>query len=240
MTLPDGQVPALELRRVHAAYGRIEVLRGVDLSVPAGRVVALLGRNGAGKSTTLKVISGQLPATRGAVLLAGVRVNGASPDELARAGLCTIPEDRGVFRDLTVRENLWMCTYTGVARRDVEARAYERFPRLAERRHQVAGTLSGGEQQMLALARALSTDPAVLMLDELSMGLAPIVVEQLYEQVSAVAASGVTVLIVEQFVRAVVDVAHVAALMDHGRVVQVGAPADLEAGLSSAYLGASG
>jgi branched-chain amino acid transport system ATP-binding protein len=233
---PD-EVPLLELRDVRAAYGRIEVLHGVDLAVPEGSVVALLGPNGAGKTTTLGVCAGLIEPTGGSVYLAGRRVNGAAPDELARIGVCTIPEGRGIFPNLTVRENLQMMTYAGRTLAQVEAVAYERFPRLAERRTQLAGTMSGGEQQMLAMARGLATDPALLLLDELSMGLAPIIVEELYAIVAQIAATGVSILVVEQFARTVLGVADYAAIMASGRIVQVGRPADLEAELSTAYLG---
>ena len=229
--------PVLALHNVHAAYGKIEVLHGVDLVVPPSSVVALLGPNGGGKTTTLKVASGQMAPTSGCVHIAGRHVNGATPDALARSGVCTIPEGRGVFPNLTVRENLRMVTYAGVSTDDVEAIAFERFPRLGERRNQLAGTMSGGEQQMLAMARGLATDPALLLLDELSMGLAPIIVEQLYAVVSQVAASGVSILVVEQFARTVLGVADYAAIMLHGRIVAVGQPADLEDELEAAYLG---
>jgi branched-chain amino acid transport system ATP-binding protein len=230
--------PAIELKHVRAAYGRIEVLHGVDLVVPAGSVVALLGPNGGGKTTTLKVISGQMTPTGGCVHIAGRHVNGANPDALARIGVCTIPEGRGIFPNLTVRENLRMATFAGVEFDEVETVAYERFPRLGERRGQLAGTMSGGEQQMLALARGLAVNPAVLLLDELSMGLAPLIVEQLYEVVAGVAKAGVSILVVEQFARTVLGVADYAAIMLHGRITSVGQPADLEDELSSAYLGA--
>ena len=230
--------PLLELRGVTAGYGTIEVLHGVDLSVPRGSVVALLGPNGAGKSTILKVVSGQVVPTGGCVHVAGRHVNGAGIDALARIGVCTIPEGRGVFPNLTVRENLRMVTYAGPASLpEVEAVAFGRFPRLGERRSQLAGTLSGGEQQMLALARALASDPALLLLDELSMGLAPLVVEQLYGVVADVAAGGVSILVVEQFARAVLGVADEAAIVLQGRLRTVGEPADLEGELSAAYLG---
>ena len=177
----------LELRDIRAAYDTIDVLFGVDLAVPAGTVVALLGPNGAGKSTTLRVCAGLHAPSSGDLMIAGRRVNGARPEDLARAGLCLIPEGRGIFPNLTVRENLRMMTYTGNSLSTIEAQAYERFPRLQERRAQTAGTMSGGEQQMLAMARGLATNPAILLLDELSMGLAPIIVEELYGIVAQVA-----------------------------------------------------
>jgi len=242
---PDGLVvdespaPLLELRGVTAAYGRIEVLHGVDLVVPRGEVVALLGPNGAGKTTTLLVATGQLPASSGCVHVAGRHVNGVKPEALARIGMCTIPEGRGVFRNLTVRENLRMATYRGIDESVLMDRAISRFPRLGERIDQMAGTLSGGEQQMLAMARGLATDPALLIIDELSMGLAPLVVAELYELVAKIAHDGVSILVVEQFARTVLGVADRAVIMQHGNVVAAGVPADLEAQLSAAYLGAS-
>jgi branched-chain amino acid transport system ATP-binding protein len=228
---------ALELLDVRAAYGTIDVLHGVSISIPPGQVFALLGPNGAGKSTTLKVASGQMQPVSGTVHFAGQRVNGWSSDKLARAGLCTIPEGRGIFPNLTVLENLRMITYSGVSLSDVEERAYHRFPRLQERRKQVAGTLSGGEQQMLAMARAMSTNPKVLLLDELSMGLAPLIVEELYEVVKRIAAEDVSILIVEQFAHEVLGVTDVAAIMLHGRIQLVGQPHDVAEALQAAYLG---
>jgi branched-chain amino acid transport system ATP-binding protein len=229
--------PVLELRDVHAAYGRIDVLRGVDLVVPERSVVALLGPNGAGKTTTLRVASGQLRPSYGCVHIAGKHVNGVAPDALARAGVCSIPEGRGIFPNLTVLENLRVVTFGGVAQRDVEERTYERFPKLKQRRHQVAGTLSGGEQQMLALARAVATDPAFLTLDEISMGLAPLIVAELYELVAQIAASGVAILVVEQFAQTALKVADYAAVMTQGKIRSFGQPADIEEELQSAYLG---
>jgi branched-chain amino acid transport system ATP-binding protein len=230
--------PVIELRDVRAAYGRIEVLHGVDLVVPQGSVVALLGPNGGGKSTTLKVVSGQLPATAGCVHIAGRHVNDAAPDALVRAGVCTIPEGRGVFPNLTVHENLEMASFAGTKKTsEIEEVAFQRFPRLKDRKSQLAGTMSGGEQQMLALSRGLASDPSVLLLDELSMGLAPLIVTELYEAVADVAKSGVSILVVEQFARTVLGVADYAAVMLHGKVVAVGQPADLEDELHSAYLG---
>jgi len=231
-------VNLLELREIRAGYDRIDVLFGIDLVVPEGSVVALLGPNGAGKSTTLRVAAGLHPPTAGDVLVAGRRVNGVPPEELARRGLCLIPEGRGIFPNLTVRENLRMMSYTGVKLADIEERAFDRFPRLGERIVQTAGTLSGGEQQMLAMARGLATDPALLLLDELSMGLAPIIVEELYEIVAQVAREGVSILVVEQFASTVLGVADYAAILVHGRVARVGRPAELADDLSEAYLGA--
>jgi branched-chain amino acid transport system ATP-binding protein len=222
-------VPLLELEGVRAAYGGIEVLHGIDLVVHEGSVVALLGPNGAGKSTILKVCAGQLEPTAGEVRVAGRLVNGAPADALARLGMCTIPEGRGIFPNLTVRENLWMDTLTGMRLSDVEEVAYVRFPLLADRRRQLAGTLS---------ARALTTDPALLLLDELSMGLAPLVVARLYETVAQLSADGVSILVSEQFARTVLGIAHVAAIVANGTVVRVGPPGEVESELSAAYLGA--
>ncbi len=236
---PFDASPVLALKNVHAGYGRIEVLHGVDLAVPAGSLVTLLGPNGAGKSTTLKVASGQLAPTRGCVHVGGRHVNGAQGDALARIGLCTLPEGRGVFPSLTVRENLVMATYAGIPRAQIEERAYTLFPRLAERRSQPAATLSGGEQRMLAMARALATEPAVLLLDELSMGLAPLVVEELYGLVADITRAGVSVLVVEQFAHIVLGFADLAVVMVQGRVIAAGRPSEIETELSSAYLGAN-
>jgi branched-chain amino acid transport system ATP-binding protein len=233
----DRAEPLLELRGVRASYGTIEVLHGIDLVVPPASVVALLGPNGAGKTSTLSVACGLLVPTAGSVLVAGRDVTGVRPEDLARRGLTTIPEGKGIFPNLTVRENLMMATYAGVSLAHVEEVAYGRFPRLGERRGQTAGTLSGGEQQMLAMARGLAVDPAVLLLDELSMGLAPLVVEELYGIVAQIARGGTSILVVEQFARTVLGVADVAAIMVNGRIRRVGRPADVESELSAAYLG---
>ncbi len=229
--------PLLALQGIRAAYGNIDVLHGVDLDVPRGAVVALLGPNGAGKSTTLKVACGLMAPKAGKVLVAGRDVTGARAEDLARRGLVTIPEGKGVFPNLTVRENLVVATYGGQKLAAIEAVAYERFPRLKERRNQLAGTMSGGEQQMLAMARGLASNPAILLLDELSMGLAPLVVEELYEIVAQIARSGVSILVIEQFARTVLGVADVAVIMLNGRVRSIGTPQEIEAELSSAYLG---
>ena len=230
--------PALELRDVRAAYGRIEVLHGVSLVVPPGTVFALLGPNGAGKSTTLKVASGRMVPTAGCVHVAGSHVNGAAPEKLVRAGVCSIPEGRGIFPNLTVAENIRMMTYRGgLSTSDVQDHAFTRFPRLGERRLQLAGTLSGGEQQMLAMARALATDPSLLLLDEISMGLAPLIVSELYDLVGQLAAEGISILVVEQFARTALAIADYAAIMVHGRITRVGQPQDVTDEVSAAYLG---
>jgi branched-chain amino acid transport system ATP-binding protein len=230
-------VPVLEFSSVRAGYGRIDVLHGIDLAVYPGEVFALLGPNGAGKSTTLAVASGQIVPSSGSLFLCGRDVTGAAPDALARAGVCLIPEGRGIFPNLTVGENLRMATFTGVSYHEVLDRAFAQFPRLGERRRQTAGTLSGGEQQMLSMARALATDPAVLLIDELSMGLAPIIVEELYAHVRRIAADGLSILIVEQFAHEILGVADRAGIMLHGRVVHSGPPSRIADELAEAYLG---
>jgi ABC-type branched-subunit amino acid transport system ATPase component len=238
-TAPDAAA-ALALHDVHAGYGTIEVIHGLDLVVPKGHVFALLGPNGAGKSTALKLAAGQLQPFSGTVSILGQKVAGLPPDRLARDGVCLVPEGRGVFPNLTVLENLRMATYTGVSFDQILDRAFERFPRLKDRRKQVAGTLSGGEQQMLAMSRALATDPELLLLDELSMGLAPLVVTELYDVVKNIATNDkVSILVVEQFAHEVLDVADLAAIMLHGKVELVGPPAEIGPALDAAYLGGS-
>ncbi len=235
----SGAVPALELRAVRAGYGRVQVLHGVDLVVPPRGVVALLGPNGAGKSTLLRVVSGRTPLTSGSVLLHGSPITGCSTERLARAGLCSVPEGRGVFPNLTVAENLRMWTHRpGATRAEVEQAAFARFPRLAERRRQLAGTLSGGEQQMLAMSRALTTGPDVLLLDEISMGLAPVVVAEVFDLVRTIAAGGTPVLLVEQFARTALEVADLAVVLTGGRVRATGTPDEVRDLVVDAYLSA--
>jgi branched-chain amino acid transport system ATP-binding protein len=234
----DDRVPALELMDIRAGYGRVEVLHGVDLTVPRGSVVALMGPNGAGKTTLLNVAAGLLRPAAGCVHVAGMHVNGVAPETFARAGVCSIPEGRGVFPNLTVRENLRVFTHAADAPlSQVEEQAFSAFPRLRERRGQLAGTLSGGERQMLAMCRAFVSDPAVLLLDEISMGLAPIIVGELYEKVGELATAGIAILLVEQFAAAAMRVADYAAIMRQGRIENVGEPADVADSLSEAYLG---
>lgn len=231
--------PILELRNLRGGYGTIDVLHGVNLKLEAGQVHALLGPNGAGKTTTLAVCSGQIVPSAGQLLISGREVNGVSSDSLARAGMCLVPEGRGIFPNLTVSENLRMFTHTGTSFSDIQDRSFAQFPRLKERRKQIAGTLSGGEQQMLAMARALAVNPSLLLLDELSMGLAPLIVEELYDRVAELASQGISILVVEQFAQAVLGISDVASIMLHGRVTRTGPPAEIAEELTEAYLGGS-
>jgi branched-chain amino acid transport system ATP-binding protein len=228
----------LQLTGLCASYGAIEVLHGIDLTVPKGGLFAMLGPNGAGKSTLLRVIAGLHAAGAGTIAIDGRAVSGGQPYVLARHGVCLLPEGRGVFPNLTIADNIRLVTHLGPSLADIEARVYETFPVLGSRRRQLAGTLSGGEQQMLALARAVATEPSFLLLDELSTGLAPRVVETLYAHVVALMANGTTVLAVEQFARTVLEIAHAGAVMVTGRVVATGTPADLHDALAGLYLGA--
>ncbi len=229
--------PILELKEIRASYGPIEVLHGVSLNVYANQAVALLGANGAGKTSVLKVATGLLAPDSGCLHIAGRHVNGVVTDELARLGICTVPEGRGIFPNLSVADNLKMGTYSGVSLEAIEQSAYERFPKLAARRNQLAGTMSGGEQQMLSLARALATRPVLLLIDELSMGLAPIIVDQLFEEVTRIVNEGTSVLIIEQFARKALQVATWGVVLNNGVVEAQGSPDELGDALDSAYLG---
>jgi branched-chain amino acid transport system ATP-binding protein len=231
--------PVLELIDVVCGYGSIEALHGISFAVQPSEIVALIGPNGAGKSTVVKTASGELVPSSGCVHIAGRHVNGMAPSDLASAGVCVIPEVRGVFPNLTVAENLRLATYSGRTQSEIEARTFARFPVLERRRHQIAGTLSGGEQQMLAMARCVSGEPALLLLDEISGGLGPQVVASLYELVEELADAGTSVLLVEQFTDTALALAdHVVALA-HGDLVFSGSPDDLDTDrLSELYLGA--
>ena len=231
---------ALSAVDVRAGYGRIEVLHGISFEVRSGTSMALLGPNGAGKTTLLSAISGQIPLSAGTVEVAGRPLAKNATERLARSGVCMIPEGRSIFPNLSVSENLLMYTFrkSGLKSRTVEEQAFARFPPLADRRRQVAGTLSGGEQRMLSLARALTTEPQILLLDELSMGLAPIIVDQLYDIVGQlVAGEGLTIVMVEQFVQTALSVADEAAIMVNGEIVKRGKPADIHSDVVGAYLG---
>jgi branched-chain amino acid transport system ATP-binding protein len=234
----NAESPILELRDIRAGYGPIEVVHGVSLSVPTGAVVALLGPNGGGKTTILNVCAGTLMPSAGEVHFDGQAVTTLSADGRARRGMCTVPEGRGIFPNLTVRENLLMATQVGVPMDRIEEVALAQFPRLGSKRKQLAGTLSGGEQQMLALARAFATDPKLLLLDELSLGLAPIVVAELYEKVRELASGGLSILLVEQFARTALPIADAAAVVLQGVIALQGSPDEMEEALSASYLGA--
>jgi branched-chain amino acid transport system ATP-binding protein len=229
--------PILELRDVRAGYGPIEVVHGVSLQVPAGSVVALLGPNGGGKTTILSVCAGTLTPYSGEVRFDGELVTATSADGRARRGICTVPEGRGIFPNLSVRENLLMATQVGVPMDRIEDAAYAQFPQLTSKRKQLAGTLSGGEQQMLALVRAFATEPKLVLLDELSLGLAPIIVGELYEKVRELAAGGLSILLVEQFARTALPIADSAAVVLQGVIAHEGSPQEMEEALSASYLG---
>jgi branched-chain amino acid transport system ATP-binding protein len=237
----------LIVRDLYAGYGLSEVLVGTSLSVKAGTVVALIGANGAGKTTTMRAISGLIAPTRGEVLLDGKPVQGLGAARVARLGLAHSPEGRKVFAPLSAEDNLllgafpWLPRFFGFRKKaapDLE-RIYDLFPRLAERRHQLAGTLSGGEQQMLAIGRALMARPKVMLLDEPSMGLAPVIVQEVFRTIKRLKAEGMTMLLVEQFARAALEVADHAYVMERGRIAVEGTPAELsrDERVLAAYLG---
>jgi branched-chain amino acid transport system ATP-binding protein len=228
----------LELRGVSAAYGRATALWSVDLAVEPGTIAALLGPNGAGKTTLLKVASGLMRPTRGSVLIAGQDVTRLSPSRRAKLGLCLIPEGRGIFPRLSVRENLRL--HTPPWKTDVSLdEALDAFPVLRDRLGQRAGSMSGGQQQMLALARCYLAQPRIVLLDEVSMGLAPRVVDDIFESLQKLARSGVTLLIVEQFVNRALAMSDTVYLLKRGRVTFSGPPTELdEQDVLKGYLGA--
>jgi branched-chain amino acid transport system ATP-binding protein len=227
----------LTLTNITAGYGDTTVLRDVSLEVPAGEVAALLGPNGAGKTTLLRVASGLLRPRRGQVLLSGVDVTRRAPHQLARRGLCHVPEGRGVFPALTVRENLNLQSQAGQESESIQ-RAIEAFPRLGERLNQLAGTMSGGEQQMLALARAYIQSPTIVLLDEVSLGLAPKVVDEIFEFLGKLRETGAALLLVEQYVNRALAVADRVYLLNRGEVAFSGDPSTVdEASLFEQYVG---
>ncbi len=234
---PAPTVGPLALHDVRAGYGRIEVLHGIDLSLERRSVTALLGPNGAGKSTALGVMSGLLAPTSGCRHVEGRHLNHAGADELARIGVCHIREGRSVFPNLSVADNLTVAASCGASHDRLVDVAFSLFPQLRDRRRQLAGTLSGGERQMLALARGLGTDPTVLLVDELSMGLAPMVVGELYESVARVAEDGVTVLVVEQFASIGLRYASDCYVMAHGVITYKGQSGSALEAVHAAYLG---
>jgi branched-chain amino acid transport system ATP-binding protein len=232
----------LELRKVDAGYGSFQVLFGVDLDVKAGEAVGVVGPNGAGKTTLMRVISGLIRPRSGSIRMQGVDVLATPPHRIVSLGIAHVPENRRLFPGLTVEDNLRMGAFMPEARARHDQRlafVFDLFPRLKERRHQLAGTMSGGEQQMCAIGRALMSDPKLLLLDEPSAGLAPVVVQQVFELVKRIRASGLTVLIVEQNVQQVLKVVDRAYLLEAGTIRASGSSADLLRSdtIKQAYLG---
>ena len=232
----------LELKNVEAAYGNIKALKGINLSVPAGKIVTLIGANGAGKSTTMKTIMGIMKPIAGDVLFKGESIAGMKTHNIVKKGVVLVPEGRQILQNMSVRENLEMGAYQ---RKDPEgikedlSKVFERFPRLFERQNQFGGTLSGGEQQMLAIGRAVMAKPEVMLLDEPSMGLAPLVVQQIFDVIKDINKMGTTVLLVEQNARKALQIADYAYVMETGRIVMEG-PAQEVANnpdVMAAYLG---
>jgi branched-chain amino acid transport system ATP-binding protein len=230
----------LEIDDIHVHYGKVEALKGVSLTVDDGEIVTLIGANGAGKTTTLKTISGLRPVSSGAITFKGRDITRMPGHERVELGLCQAPEGRGIFPGMSVLENLEMGAYArkGDTRTDFE-RVFQLFPRLAERRKQPGGTLSGGEQQMLAIGRALMARPQVLLLDEPSMGLAPILVSQIFRIISEINSQGTTVLVVEQNAVQALSLAHRAYVLEVGRVVRSADARTLlnDESVRAAYLG---
>src|SRR5512135_2470347 len=233
--------PLLAVRGLHAGYGETEVLRGVDLAVNPGEVVAVLGANGVGKSTLNRAISGILRARAGSICFDGVEVMREKPPAIIARGLIHVPEGRRIFPNLSVRENLDLGSYrrAGARRAQNRERGFSIFPRLFERRAQRAGTLSGGEQQMLAIGRGLMAEPKLIILDEPSLGLSPLLVEELFALVKRINADGVSVLLVEQNVVQSLEVANRAYILAEGKFVMSGPAADIgvDPELKRAYLG---
>ena len=242
MSTTDNAAPILQLRDTRVAYGAIEAVKGISLELARGELVSLIGANGAGKTTTLNAIAGTLGTAGGQILYDGQAIDKLPAHKRLRQGLALVPEGRGIFTRLTVEENLRMGAY---CRRDDEAveadmeRIFGMLPRVKERLQQVAGTLSGGEQQMVAIGRALLSRPRLLLLDEPSMGLAPLVVEKIFEVIASVAAEGVTVLLVEQNANLALEFSSRAYVMESGAITLSGSGADLLANpkVRAAYLG---
>ncbi|TCB98014.1 ABC transporter ATP-binding protein [Micromonospora zingiberis] len=232
----------LEIEDVSLLYGRIKALHGISLTVDEGEIVALIGANGAGKSTTMRAISGIRPVASGRIRFDGEDITKLRADLRVRRGLCQAPEGRGIFPGMTVMENLDMGAYTRRDRPEVAkdlAKVLELFPRLAERRKQVGGTLSGGEQQMLAVGRALMSRPKLLLLDEPSMGLAPMLIQQIFSIITEINQQGTTILLVEQNAQQALARAHRAYVLETGRIVKEGTGAELlhDPSVKEAYLG---
>ncbi len=232
----------LELEGVEASYGRIRALRGISLVAEKGEIVALIGSNGAGKTTTLRTISGLMHPAAGSIVFNGKHITNEAPDRIVQLGICQSPEGRRLFTRMTVVDNLRMGAYTrsnaGEIKKDMD-RVFELFPRLKERRNQIAGTLSGGEQQMCAMGRALMAKPKLLMLDEPSLGLSPILVETIFDIVREINAQGTPVLLVEQNAHKALEIANRGYVLETGAIVQTGTGKELleSAEVQKAYLG---
>ncbi|MFC0133488.1 ABC transporter ATP-binding protein [Massilia eurypsychrophila] len=236
----------LKIENLHAAYGKVEVLHGISLEVPKGKLVTLIGSNGAGKTTTMRAISGMIKPKGGTVTLGGRDITGLESHKIARCGLAHSPEGRRVFSTMSVTDNLLLGAFPrftrsrpkGDVKHDLE-KALELFPRLKERQHQLAGTLSGGEQQMLAMARAVMLNPEVILLDEPSMGLAPILVEEVFRIITRLKSEGVTMLLVEQFAAAALNVADYGYVLENGSISVHGPAESLKTDpkVIAAYLG---
>ncbi len=245
---PTGATQMLSITNLHAGYGKVEVLHGISLEVPKGRVVTLIGSNGAGKTTTMRAICGMIAPSQGRIVLGDNDVTGLESYRIAKLGLAHSPEGRRVFATMSVTDNLLLGAFPrftgsrpkGDIQRDLE-RVMEYFPRLKERRVQLAGTLSGGEQQMLAMARAMMLNPDVVLLDEPSMGLAPILVQEVFRIISRLRSEGVTMLLVEQFAAAALNVADYGYVLENGRISVHGDAAKLrdDPAVKAAYLGGS-
>jgi branched-chain amino acid transport system ATP-binding protein len=238
----------LQIENLNAAYGKVEVLHNISLSVPKGKVVTLIGSNGAGKTTTMRAVSGMIKPTGGKISLNGKEVTGLPSNKIARSGLAHSPEGRRVFATLSVTDNLLLGAFPrltfGREKGDVPgdvARIFELFPRLKERADQQAGTLSGGEQQMLAMGRALMLNPDVLLLDEPSMGLAPLLVKEVFRIIRELKGRGITMLLVEQFAAAALEVADYGYVLENGRISVHGPASQLQndPAVKAAYLGAA-
>ncbi|GBD20926.1 High-affinity branched-chain amino acid transport ATP-binding protein LivF [bacterium HR28] len=237
-------MPLLELQRVHVHYGLIQALKGISLTVEQGEIVTLLGANGAGKTSTLRAISGLVRPSAGRILLQDIDLTHRKPHEIVELGVGHVPEGRRIFPRLSVEENLRLGAFTVRDRTEIARRqeyVFTLFPRLAERRKQPGGTLSGGEQQMLAIGRALMMQPRILLLDEPSMGLAPVLVESIFEVIQRLNRDGTTILLVEQNARMALEIAHRGYVLETGEIVLAGSAAELarDPRVQAAYLGAA-
>jgi len=237
VTADASATPALDIRDLVCGYDRTKVLRGVSLQVAPKSVVALVGPNGAGKTTLIKALSGLLPVTSGSISLFGEEITRMAPEARAQRSLCVVPEGRGIYRSLTVKENLTLQSGKGRTAEAIE-RATAAFPRLGERLAQQAGTLSGGEQQMLSLASAYVREPRLVAIDEASLGLAPVIVDEVFQFIDQVRHEGTAMLIIDQFVHRVLDIASTVHVLSRGSVEFSGTPAEfLEGDLFERYLG---